>query len=150
MRFNCRFAGDHKGKCCYLFFPLSLSFTLSLSLFLFSSFSFLYFFLFFSLFFSFSPFLSSFPFLSSIHQIVFFFKLYLTLLFIMSYVTFSMVHESHGHVLGDTLHTTWLLCHVSFSHGAMSHHPHVSLDTQCLEKRKIPIISEFNEIQLGN
>ena len=27
---------------------------------------------------------------------------------------------------------------------------HVSLDTYCLEKRKIPIISEYNEIRLGN
>ena len=61
------------------------------------------------------------------------------------------------HDLGVTFHTThshamcpspivpcgipWL-CHVA--------PPHVSLDTRCLEKREIPTISKFNEIQLGN
>ena len=106
MRFNDRLAEDREGKYRSFFFFsshclffLSISHTLPSFLF---SFSFLF------------PFLFLPPpplpfFFSSSH----------------STIHLAMYHIFHGtcvtwiHVLGGTIHTTWLLCHVSFPHGAM-------------------------------
>ena len=129
-RFDRRFVEDRKGKCRSFFFSPLSRITHSPSFFSsFPSLLFLYVFLFFSFFFSISFFLI-------LPSLIFFFWLDLRK-FPPSFSSLSHGHvSSHGpsimchmspcepcdtwtHALGGTFHTTWLSCHVSFSHGAM-------------------------------
>ena len=136
------------------FFPLSLSLyppflTHSLSFLSFLSFSFP-----FSLFFSFFfPFLLTLPIeLFDFLQVRGSFLSLLHSSFHVSLFPWSMCHmdtysrwysPDHMALISCVL-LPW--CHVATPSHAMWHHPMCHPDTQCLEKRKIPTISEFNKI----